>query len=142
VVRSEGGIEEQPVDVEGSVEYTPAHSPRGGSVVSGVHFFVPTVSRPNSVSPLTVESRPTTPAITVVRALSPPTHLPLVVAAGVLSPMVPVGGAVYNFVGGATTGGTGHQSTSFDRRLLGKHSERTLRRLLPRDPDGATDRLC
>jgi len=82
------------------------------------------------------------PATTVVRALSPPTRLPLVVAAGVHSPMLPLGGAVYNFVGGSTTGGTGRRSTSFDRRLLGRHSERTLRRLLPRNPDGADDRLC
>jgi len=89
-----------------------------------------------------VESRPTSPAIAVVRALSQPTGLPLVVVARVHSPMVPVGGAVYNFVGGSTTGGTGRRSTSFDRRLLGRHSERTLRRLMPRNPDGAADRLC
>jgi len=59
--------------------------------MGGVHFFVPTVSRPNLVSPLTVESRPTSPATTVVRALSLPTRLPIVVAAGVHSPMVPLG---------------------------------------------------
>jgi len=48
---------------------------------------VPTVSRPSSISPLTVESRPTSPATTVVRALLPPTRLPLVVAADVHRPM-------------------------------------------------------
>jgi len=54
------------------------------------------VSRPGFISPL-AESRPTSPATTVVRALSPPTRLPLVVAAKVHRPM---GKAVYNFVGG------------------------------------------
>jgi len=142
MVRSEGGSEEQPMDVGGTMENSPVHSPRGGLAVSGLHFFVPTASRPNSVSPLTVESRPTSPATTVVRALSPPTRLPLVVAAGGHSSMVPLGGDVYNLVGGSTTGGTGPQSTSFDRRLLGRHSERALRRLLPRNSDGADDRLC
>jgi len=48
---------------------------------------VPSVSRPGSISPLTVESRPTSPATTVVRALSRPTRLPLVVAADVHRPM-------------------------------------------------------
>jgi len=92
VVRSEGGIEEQPMDVGGPVEYSPVHSPRGGLAMGGFPFFVPTVSRPNSVSSLTVESRPTSQATTMVRVLWPPTCLPLVVAAGVHSPMVPLGG--------------------------------------------------
>jgi len=100
---------------------------------------VPTVSRPASMSPLTVKARPISPATTVVRALSLPTRFPLVVAADVHRPM---GGAVFNFVGGATTGATGRQSTSFDRGLLGKNSDRALHRFLPRNPNGADDRLC
>jgi len=91
VVRSEGGPEEQPVDVGGPVEYSPLHSPRGGSAMGGDHFFVPTVSKPNSVSPLTVESRPTSPATTMLRALSPPTRLPLVVGRGYIVPWYPWG---------------------------------------------------
>jgi len=94
VVRSEGGVEEQPVD--GPVEYTPINSPRGGSAMGGVHFFVPTESRPGSNSPL-AEARNTSPVATMVRALSMPTRLPMVVAAEVHRPM---GGAVFNFAGG------------------------------------------
>jgi len=138
VVRSEGGIEEQPVD--GPVEFMPVHSPRGGLAMGGVHIFVPTVSRPSSNSTLNVESRPTSPATTVVRALSLPTRLPLVVSADVHRSMG--GGVVYNFVGGATTSATWRQLTSFDRRLLGRHSDRFLRRFLSRNLDGAHDRLC
>jgi len=137
VVRSEGGIEEQTED--GPVEFSPVHSPRGGSAMRGFHFFVPKVSRPAFISPLIVESRPVSPATQVVRALSPPTRLPLVVAADAYKPMDK---AVFNFVGGATTSATGRQSTSFDRRLLGRHSDRALRRFLPSSPDGADDRLC
>jgi len=84
VVRSEGGIEEQAVD--GPVEYAPVHSPRGGSAMGGVYFFVPAVSRLGSISPL-AESRPTSLVATVGRALSPPTRLPIVLAAEVHSPM-------------------------------------------------------
>jgi len=101
--------------------------------MGGVHFFVPTVSRPNSVSPLTVASRPTSPA---AGALSLPTRLSHVVPAGVHRPMIPMGGAVYNFMGESTTGAIGRRPAGFDRRLPGRHSERTLRRLLPSNPDG------
>jgi len=53
--------------VDGPVEFTPVHSPRGGfGDGEGVHFFVPTVSRPGYISPLMVESRPTSSATTVV----------------------------------------------------------------------------
>jgi len=55
---------------------------RGGVGNGGVHFFVPTESRPGSISPL-AESRPTSPIATIVRALSPLTRLPMVVAAEV-----------------------------------------------------------
>jgi len=70
VVRRDEGIEEQAED--GTGEFTPIHSPTGGCGNGGVHFFVPTVSRPASLSPLTVESRPISPATTVDRAFSPP----------------------------------------------------------------------
>jgi len=98
---------------------------------------VPTVPRPTSVSPLTVASRPTSLPTTVARALSPPTQLPFIVA----DVHRPIGG-VFNFVGGASTNVNEVQSTSFYRRLHGRHSDRTLRRLLPRNPDVADDRLC
>jgi len=46
-------------------------------------------------------------------------------------------GAVFNFAGGgATTDATGRQTTRYDRRLLGRHSDRALRRFLPRNNDG------
>jgi len=44
------------------------------------------VSSPGSISPL-AESRPTSPVATVVRVLSSPTRLPMVVAAEVHRPM-------------------------------------------------------
>jgi len=68
--------------------------------------------------------------------------MPHVVPAGVHSPIIPMGGAIYNFVGGSATGAIGRRPIGFDRRLPGRHSERTLCRLLPRNPDGAEDRLC
>jgi len=137
VVRSEGGTEEQAEN--GLVEYTSVHSPRGGSAMGGVNFFVPTVSKPASIFPITVEARPISPATTVVWALSPPTRLPLVVAADVHKPM---GERSLILSEGAISGAIGRQSTSFDRRLLGRHSDRALPRFLPRNSDGADDRLC
>jgi len=139
VVGSEGG-EEQPVG--GAVECwldtltnIPTHSPRGGSAMGGGHFFVPI---PTSVSPLTVASRPISLPTKLARAMSPPTRLPFIVA----DVHRPMGDGVYNFVGGASTHANEVQSTSFDRHLHGRHSDRTLRRLLLCNPDGADDRLC
>jgi len=111
----------------------------GGFGYGGVHFFVPTVPRPTCISPLTVASRPTSPPTTVVKSLSPPTRLPLMTVADVHRRM---GGGVFNLIGGASTNANEGQSTSFDRRLHGRHSDRTLLRLIPRNPDGADDWLC
>jgi len=137
VVRCEGGEEQSRVD---EVEYTPIHSPRGGSAMGGVHFFVPTVARPDSISPLTVASRPPSPPTAGVRSFSPPTRPPLMTVAEVQRP---VGGEVFIFEGNRNKpAASARQATSFNRSLFGRHSDRALRRMLPRNPDGAGDRLC
>jgi len=41
VVRSEEGVEEEPVGMGGIAEYSPVHSPKGGSAIGGVLFFCP-----------------------------------------------------------------------------------------------------